>query len=204
MVPVWFGPCSRICVPSRREGASMMPAASRARTTPTPPRASPGQQRAQQHHRRVEHRRQDVHLAWPQPVDHLDERVQRKLDGVKRDVPEPPAAQQQVAMPQSARPAAPAPRGRRRARASGPAAGSTSTAPARPRPAPPPTATWGDAGTSPATAAAVQATPHRRTARPAPRPSRSPPSVNPTSSHGSSNPPRDHGVWPTLSRVSRL
>ena len=60
--------------------------------------AALGQQRGQQHHRRVDQRREDGYLDRPQPDDRLDDHVQREFDGVEGHIPQPPAAQQQVAM----------------------------------------------------------------------------------------------------------
>ena len=64
----------------------------------TPNRSALGQQRGQQHRERVGHRRGHVHDVLVQPAQQLHQHVLRNFGGVVRDVPERPAAQQQVAV----------------------------------------------------------------------------------------------------------
>ena len=64
----------------------------------TPRGSALGQQRGQQHRERVRHGRGHVHDVGVQPAQEFHQRVLRDFGGVVRDVPEPPAVQQQVAV----------------------------------------------------------------------------------------------------------
>ncbi len=82
-----------------RGGEQDAPGEQRAHDPLPAARGAAGEQRGQQHYRRVHQGRQDVHVVGAQAAYLLDEHVQRKFHAVERDVPEPPAAQQGVSVP---------------------------------------------------------------------------------------------------------